>query len=89
LVEVVFCSFPAKPLHNDLPDSRTFLLIGQIDKEDLIEPPFPNNSGGSWLMSLAVATTNTGLVFSCNQLMSVPTTLEEVPPSEEPERTPL
>src|SRR5580704_11399475 len=47
--------------------------------------PFLSISGGSWDTSLAVATTNTALFFSCIQEMNDPNTLAEVPPSVDPE----
>src|SRR5665213_1463081 len=52
--------------------------------------PLRNISGGSCDTSLAVATTNTGDVFSCIQEIKDPNTLEDVPPSVELELlTPL
>ena len=44
-----------------------------------------SSAGGSWVTSLAVATTNTGAVFSCIQEMNEPNTRADAPPSVAPE----
>jgi hypothetical protein len=47
--------------------------------------PLRSNSGGNWLTSLAVATTNTGAVFSAIQEMKEPKTRAEASSSVIPE----
>src|SRR5271156_4471467 len=59
--------------------------LGRSTNHSSSNRPFLSISGGSWDTSFAVATTNTGLFFSCIQLMNDPNTRAEVPPSVEPE----
>ncbi|MCM8611556.1 hypothetical protein [Accumulibacter sp.] len=40
----------------------------QVDEEDPVEPALRSSSGGNCEMSFAVATTNTGCVFSSNSI---------------------
>src|SRR6266516_1355291 len=59
--------------------------FGRSTKNNSSQRPLRNISGGSWDTSLAVATTNTGAVFSCIHEMKEPNTRAEVPPSVAPE----
>ncbi len=54
---------------------------GRSTKKISSKRPFRSSSGGSWLMSLAVATTKTGLVFSCIQVFRVANTRAVTPAS--------
>ena len=58
--------------------------VGRSTKKISSKRPLRRNSGGSWLISFAVATTKTGLVFSCIHVRIVENTLEFVPPSLSP-----
>src|SRR5437868_11104923 len=51
--------------------------VGRSTKNNSSQRPLRSISGGSWLTSLAVATMNTGVVFSCIQEMNEPKTREE------------
>ena len=69
--------------------SRSFWL-GRSTKNISSKRPFRNNSGGRRLILFAVATTNTGEVFSCIHVRIVENILEVTPPSVTPlDCTPL
>src|SRR5436190_14406869 len=58
---------------------------GRSTKKISSRRPLRINSGGKCEISLAVATTKTGAVFSDNQVKNVPNTRAVVPPSLEPD----
>src|ERR1044071_6529974 len=64
--------------------SRSF-SEGKSTKKISSNRPLRSNSGGNCEISLAVATTKTGAVFSESQVSNVPKTRAVVPPSVPPE----
>jgi len=69
----------------DLEDLAPLRERGEVDEEDLVEAPLAQELGRELLDPFAVATTNTGAVFSCSQVRSVPITRAVTPPSETPD----
>ena len=57
---------------------------GRSTKKISSKRPLRSSSGGSSDRSLAVATTNTGSVFSCSQVRNEPNRRRDSPPSESP-----